>query len=114
MQHYLVAAPVSLFGDRGGVRVQRKDGESERVVQSENLIESRGVAANIIKNNRQFGGGHRGSMGGPRCLILGRRVSVPSGLTLGLTFLAAGDRDQQRQKSAEKATERPAVCRKKI
>jgi len=54
VQHHLIAAPVSFFGDRGGVRVKRKHGERQRVVQCEHLIDGRWIAADIIENNRQL------------------------------------------------------------
>ncbi len=54
VQHHLIAAPVSLFGDRGGVRVKRKHGERQRVVEREHLIDGRWIAAYIIENNRQL------------------------------------------------------------
>jgi len=54
MQHDLIAASVSLAGDRGRVLVEGEDREGERVVQSENLLDGRRVAPNIIKNNCQL------------------------------------------------------------
>src|SRR5271167_4377261 len=114
MQHYLIAALVGLSGDRGRVLVERKDRERERVVESKNLIDRRRVAANIIKNNRQFWGGHRGSTGRVRRVILGRTMSTPGGLTIGFDSLAAGEAEKQRRKSAAKAQERPTPYGGKI
>ena len=54
VQHDLIAAPVSFFGYGGGVLVEGKHGERQRVVESEQLIDSRGIAAHIIENNRQL------------------------------------------------------------
>ncbi len=56
MQHYLIAAPVSFFGDGGGMFVERKNRECQGVVKSENLIDRRRIAADIIEDNRQLGG----------------------------------------------------------
>ena len=114
MQHDLIAAPVSLAGDRGRELVEGEDGERERVVQSENLFDGRRVAPHIIKNNCQLRGGGRGSTGRVRRVILGRRLGPPGGLTIGFDSLAAGEAEKQRRKRAAKGEERLAPYGKKI
>jgi hypothetical protein len=75
VQHHLIAAPVSFFGDGSRVLVQRKHGKRQRVMQSEHLIDSRGIAAHIIEDDRQLWQCGSAIAGRTRGVVLGCSAS---------------------------------------
>jgi hypothetical protein len=101
MEHNLKTAAMRLFGNFRRVRMVRKNGKSQRIVQGENRVNG-GVTCDVVQNDGETRGGNRRgnamwSCSGKR-MGLGSAIRVQKGTDRGSDLAAAAEKNRHRRK----------------
>jgi hypothetical protein len=106
MEHNLKTAAMRLFGDFRRVRMVRKNGESQRIVQGENRVSDAGVTCYVVQNDGETRAGERRASGmrswsGNR-MGLRSAIRVQKGTDCGSDLAAATEKNRHCRKGYRK------------